>query len=60
MPQRGIGYGVLKELSGGRELREELEVESEVSFNYLGQFDQVLGGEGEWQAAVESVGAVEW
>ena len=58
VPERGIGYGLLVELNEEETVREELEVQSEVSFNYLGQFDQVLGAEGQWQAAVESVGAV--
>src|SRR6185295_4340563 len=37
VPQRGIGYGMLRYLAG-----ETLESEAEVGFNYLGQFDQVL------------------
>jgi amino acid adenylation domain-containing protein/non-ribosomal peptide synthase protein (TIGR01720 family) len=44
VPERGVGYGVLREMSKDGAQRAELRVESEVSFNYLGQFDQVLGG----------------
>jgi amino acid adenylation domain-containing protein/non-ribosomal peptide synthase protein (TIGR01720 family) len=44
IPRRGIGYGLLRYLSGG-EIREQLDgrARAEVSFNYLGQFDQTLG-----------------
>src|SRR5581483_8870931 len=40
VPQRGIGYGLLRYVRGGTPLKRQ----AEVSFNYLGQFDQVLGG----------------
>ena len=44
VPNRGIGYGVLKYVSGDEEVRRRLEEmpEPEISFNYLGQVDQVL------------------
>jgi amino acid adenylation domain-containing protein/non-ribosomal peptide synthase protein (TIGR01720 family) len=60
VPQRGVGYGVLKYLGADEGLRERLRGtrEAEVSFNYLGQFDQVLGGS-EFSAAPESTGAVQ-
>jgi non-ribosomal peptide synthase protein (TIGR01720 family) len=42
--RKGIGYGVLRYLSGGKAAERLGEKgRAEVSFNYLGQFDQVLG-----------------
>src|SRR5205085_4494365 len=60
VPSRGIGYGVLKYLSSAAGLRAKLDelAAAEVSFNYLGQFDQVLSGGG-FRAATESTGAVQ-
>ncbi|TPG89204.1 amino acid adenylation domain-containing protein [Brevibacillus laterosporus] len=40
IPQKGIGYGILRYLSEHRDIR--FGVEPEISFNYLGQFDQDL------------------
>ncbi len=47
IPQRGLGYGLLRYL-GPDDAREALAgaPEPEMTFNYLGQFDQVLGGNG--------------
>jgi non-ribosomal peptide synthase protein (TIGR01720 family) len=44
VPNRGIGYGVLRYLSEDEETRRRLEAmpQPEISFNYLGQFDQVF------------------
>jgi amino acid adenylation domain-containing protein/non-ribosomal peptide synthase protein (TIGR01720 family) len=44
VPGRGLGYGMLKYLSEDEGMREEMRGlrEGEISFNYLGQFDQVL------------------
>jgi non-ribosomal peptide synthase protein (TIGR01720 family) len=44
IPNRGIGYGMLRHLNGNAAIAESLRglPEPEVSFNYLGQFDQVL------------------
>jgi non-ribosomal peptide synthase protein (TIGR01720 family) len=44
IPQRGLGYGLLRYL-GGDDARAALAAapEPELTFNYLGQFDQVLG-----------------
>ena len=44
IPNRGIGYGLLRYLSGDVAIAEGLRAlpQPEVSFNYLGQFDQVL------------------
>jgi amino acid adenylation domain-containing protein/non-ribosomal peptide synthase protein (TIGR01720 family) len=45
IPHRGIGYGGLRYLHPDRTIRRQLEQLSpaQVSFNYLGQFDRVLG-----------------
>ena len=54
VPQQGIGYGVLRylkrTLSAG--------AEGEISFNYLGQFDQVLAEDGLLAGATESAGEI--
>jgi amino acid adenylation domain-containing protein/non-ribosomal peptide synthase protein (TIGR01720 family) len=44
IPNRGIGYGIIRYLSKDIEKVEELQTfaESEVVFNYLGQFDQTF------------------
>jgi microcystin synthetase protein McyA len=58
VPQRGLSYGVLRYLSENEEEIERLrrvEQAVELSFNYLGQFDQVIGAL--VQEAQESSGA---
>jgi non-ribosomal peptide synthase protein (TIGR01720 family) len=44
LPNHGIGYGLLRYLSGDPGSRRQLRAlrQAEVSFNYLGQFDHVL------------------
>jgi len=44
VPNRGIGYGVLRYLSEDVQVSQQLQSlpQAEVRFNYLGQFDQVL------------------
>ncbi|MEH2063790.1 MAG: amino acid adenylation domain-containing protein [Nostoc sp.] len=44
IPNRGIGYGLLRYLHQDHTIRTKLQAlpQAEVSFNYLGQFDQVL------------------
>ena len=44
IPNHGIGYGLLRYLAEDLEVREQLRVspQPDVSFNYLGQFDQML------------------
>jgi len=53
IPRRGIGYGMLRHLHEGAELREQMRGvrRAEVSFNYLGQFDQVVDAESIFQGA---------
>jgi non-ribosomal peptide synthase protein (TIGR01720 family) len=57
IPERGLGYGVLRYL-GDEEVRVRLQQqeEAELSFNYLGQFDQVLSREGWLRAAAVGSG----
>ena len=59
VPQRGIGYGLLRYLSERAEVRAELAQygRAAVSFNYLGQLDQVLEAGKGVGAAAESSGA---
>lgn len=54
IPQRGIGYGILRyfEADAGLNGRPE----PPMVFNYLGQFDQVLGGSRLFRFAHESTG----
>ncbi|WP_197262107.1 non-ribosomal peptide synthetase [Brevibacillus laterosporus] len=40
IPQKGIGYGIVRYLSGHQ--GDKIRVEPQISFNYLGQFDQDL------------------
>ncbi|MEH2156362.1 MAG: amino acid adenylation domain-containing protein [Nostoc sp.] len=58
IPNRGIGYGILRYLCKDPTVNEQVETipASEISFNYLGQFDQVQSETG-WKFAPESAGA---
>jgi non-ribosomal peptide synthase protein (TIGR01720 family) len=58
VPDRGIGYGLLRYLSGEPELGRELASlpQAEVRFNYLGQFDQALPSDAVFKLARESSG----
>ncbi len=60
IPRRGIGYGLLRYLSGDEEIVAQLRQlpPATVSFNYLGQFDQVLPESSPFGPAPESVGPV--
>lgn len=44
IPQRGIGYGIIRYLSEDKTTRHQLQhlPKAQVCFNYLGQFDQML------------------
>jgi amino acid adenylation domain-containing protein/non-ribosomal peptide synthase protein (TIGR01720 family) len=53
IPQRGLGYGVLRYLN----LQLPAQPQPEVIFNYLGQFDQTLPNLTLFSPAQESVGA---
>ena len=54
IPQRGIGYGILRYLSTDADLSARLE--PPMVFNYLGQFDQVIAGSKLFRFAQESTG----
>jgi amino acid adenylation domain-containing protein/non-ribosomal peptide synthase protein (TIGR01720 family) len=58
VPQRGIGYGLLRYLHGDDELSRKLQEipEAQLSFNYLGQLDQVLSADSGFAGARESSG----
>ncbi|HYO12017.1 MAG TPA: amino acid adenylation domain-containing protein, partial [Thermoanaerobaculia bacterium] len=58
VPRRGIGYGLLRYLSGdtGTEARLGALPASEVAFNYLGQLDRSLGEGARWTPATEDPG----
>ncbi|MEA5506766.1 amino acid adenylation domain-containing protein [Halotia wernerae UHCC 0503] len=58
IPNRGIGYGLLRYFKGNKEIASKLEAlpQAQVSFNYLGQFDQVLYTSSIFQPATESLG----
>jgi len=56
VPERGLGWGLLRWLrEDGAAVRGEA-AEAELSFNYLGQFDQVLGDGAAFVPARESAG----
>ncbi|MDZ8134764.1 MAG: amino acid adenylation domain-containing protein [Nostoc sp. DedQUE04] len=56
--KRGINYGILSYLSPNSAIRHQLATvpQAQVSFNYLGQFDQ-LSESGSWKLTQESAGA---
>ncbi|WP_231503477.1 condensation domain-containing protein, partial [Paenibacillus sp. 1-18] len=57
IPNKGIGYGILTYLSGdGKNEDHALRIQPEISFNYLGQFDQDLDSN-KLQISPYSVGA---
>ncbi|WP_161975702.1 non-ribosomal peptide synthase/polyketide synthase [Tengunoibacter tsumagoiensis] len=65
IPQKGIGYGILRYLAKHEQRPEISEKiarlyqtqEVEISFNYLGQFDQTLGQNALFGLAPETLGA---
>jgi amino acid adenylation domain-containing protein/non-ribosomal peptide synthase protein (TIGR01720 family) len=58
VPQRGIGYGVLRYLSRDKEISEKLRAlpQAEVCFNYLGYEDQGVSGAGLFRRTQEASG----
>jgi amino acid adenylation domain-containing protein/FkbH-like protein/non-ribosomal peptide synthase protein (TIGR01720 family) len=54
IPQRGVGYGILRYLTPDADLVSR--PEAPMVFNYLGQFDQVLAGSKMFRMARESSG----
>ncbi|WP_445629010.1 amino acid adenylation domain-containing protein [Nostoc sp. DSM 114167] len=58
IPNRGIGYGLLRYLSQDKKIAEKFSSsKAEVAFNYLGQFDQVLSESSLFSFAQESSGS---
>jgi amino acid adenylation domain-containing protein/non-ribosomal peptide synthase protein (TIGR01720 family) len=59
IPRGGIGYGLLRYLCRDEEVARQMSVlpRAEVSFNYLGQFDQTFQATGLFRLARESTGA---
>ena len=58
IPKRGIGYGILRYLCAETTIQEQIQriPTPEISFNYLGQFDQVQAENG-WLLDIKSTGA---
>lgn len=58
IPNRGIGFGILKYLSDDPDIRKSLHAlpPAEVSFNYLGQFDRERAADSPSEDAVETGG----
>ena len=58
VPNRGFGYGVLRHITEDESIRRELAElpQAEISFNYLGQFDQVFQESRLFRPAPESSG----
>ena len=55
IPNKGIGYGVLRYLTENGKALAPLAY-PQITFNYLGQFDQSLGADSLWRLARESAG----
>jgi amino acid adenylation domain-containing protein/non-ribosomal peptide synthase protein (TIGR01720 family) len=60
IPNKGIGYGLLRYLSQEAEISAQLQTlpQAEISFNYLGQFDQLLNKSSWMQPTSESAGHI--
>jgi non-ribosomal peptide synthase protein (TIGR01720 family) len=58
IPNKGIGYGILRYLANDEQTRSLIEnfPRADVSFNYLGQLDRALPGSSPFKAASESGG----
>jgi non-ribosomal peptide synthase protein (TIGR01720 family) len=61
IPQRGVGYGLLRYLGPDKHMGQRLCAlpQAEVCFNYLGQFDRVLHEDVIFGPARESIGPVQ-
>ncbi|RNB59090.1 amino acid adenylation domain-containing protein [Brevibacillus gelatini] len=58
IPNKGLGYGVLRYLHADREVAEALDrMQAEVLFNYMGKIDQIVGADSLFGSAPESSGA---
>ena len=61
IPKQGIGYGVLRYLSGSTDIADTLASlpQPELVFNYLGQFDQALADDSPFAVAREPSGSAQ-
>ncbi len=59
IPNKGLGYGLLRYLSADSEVVSQLQKHpsAEICFNYLGQFDRTLETSSEFQLTAESIGS---
>jgi amino acid adenylation domain-containing protein/non-ribosomal peptide synthase protein (TIGR01720 family) len=59
IPNKGMGYGLLRYLSGGDRASNGLQTApaAEICFNYLGQFDRSFDNDSGFEPAAESAGA---
>ena len=59
IPNKGIGFGMLRYLLNDEELKNKFKVfdEAQITFNYLGQFDQSVPENSPFVMAAESKGA---
>ncbi|WP_417852003.1 condensation domain-containing protein [Tumebacillus lipolyticus] len=59
IPNKGIGYGVLRRLCKQGDVAQRLQAlpQADVSFNYLGQFDQQVSGDALFGFAKEAIGS---
>jgi amino acid adenylation domain-containing protein/non-ribosomal peptide synthase protein (TIGR01720 family) len=59
IPNKGIGYGILRYLNNNPQIRESLKSfpQAEIAFNYLGQFDSTFSESSLFKLARESTGA---
>jgi amino acid adenylation domain-containing protein/non-ribosomal peptide synthase protein (TIGR01720 family) len=55
IPNNGIGYGIIKYFSK-KVSKSDLPHLPEISFNYLGQFNQIIGKQGDFNVAKENKG----
>jgi non-ribosomal peptide synthase protein (TIGR01720 family) len=60
VPRGGVGYGLLRYLSADETIAAQFAAlpQAEISFNYLGQFDQLLPADAPFGPAPEAVGPV--
>ena len=59
IPNHGIGYGLLRYLTGNIEITKQIQTipKAEICFNYLGQFDQIVANSNIFGPAHESKGS---
>ena len=60
IPRRGVGYGALKYLSRDEQIKRRMQSfpQAEISFNYLGQLDEILLNSSLYSPAQESCGSM--